>query len=323
MTSVESCACQRGFNMSSPHPNLRCQPCPLNFFEQNNTCVACPNHSTTPQQASSRCYCKEGFYEQSFDLYQPLCAPCPENAYCTNGVISACPMNSRAPRLSSSRGDCKCDNRTHFGDLSMFSQCFLNQFGQDCELGDCKCQPNFVQYNHPTTTGKIVCLTNCSEGHVIEQYPNGSLSDCMPCPLHTYASKTFKAGESSCIPCPPNTVTLAEASADISKCTCALFSDSTNASSSCECPRGFFLSANTTSCQKCPDLLTTLTSGATSESQCEFCPKGYEVVFRGARICQKCQIGKYSGTNSKTCSPCMPGKTTLQDGATSNTDCVG
>uniref|UniRef100_A0A2C9KXV0 EGF-like domain-containing protein n=1 Tax=Biomphalaria glabrata TaxID=6526 RepID=A0A2C9KXV0_BIOGL len=96
-----------------------------------------------------------------------------------------------------------------------------------------------------------------------------------------------------------------------------------------ECKQGYWNNGNASMgfepCQKCPDNLTTESTGATDAENCSIilCGAGY-FVSTPNRTCIKCPHGRYKNTTdrSESCILCPPDFTTEMTGATSLQDCI-
>lgn len=119
--------------------------------------------------------------------------------------------------------------------------------------------------NSVAASGASEC-TQCPEFSIVPQ-SNKSECVCMP---------GFKQVDEQCVPCPPGQF---KNSADNSECTlCALGT--------------FSQTPESHDCQKCSDTKSTVSKGATAETDC-VCKEGYEFV---QNTCMPCQVGFFKNS---------------------------
>lgn len=144
-------------------------------------------------------------------------------------------------------------------------------------------------------------LCRCAAGFAQTGMQNHSLQ-CAPCPLDTWStalngSRPFEPGEvRACFPCPAHSSTLGLTGQDSEK--------------ACKCAAGFFAE---------PD--------AAGRAQCTACRPGTVSTAVGAEAptaCSACPLGAWSSAEgaSGACTPCVPGSSTRQPGATAEAHCV-
>ena len=143
---------------------------------------------------------------------------------------------------------------------------------------------------------------------------------CARCPVNTY-SDTESALR--CIACPVRTTTLTTGATSVSDCIpCApgtYFSDEQGCA---KCPVNTYSDTKSAlSCTACPARTATVSTGATSVSDCIPCTPG--TYFSDEQGCTKCPVNTYSDTKSAlSCNSCPIGSFSKITGATSVSDCV-
>jgi hypothetical protein len=143
---------------------------------------------------------------------------------------------------------------------------------------------------------------------------NSNLTDCLACPVGTYADST------GCSSCGNLKTTPGAGSISIDNCTCILgyFADTSNACGTC-LQGSYRDSLELATCTQCDTSSTTVAEGSTSHLQC-LCKPGYS--YTGGR-CRACKENTYkSSLNNSQCDPCLDGSITLNKTSTHPSDCL-
>lgn len=151
---------------------------------------------------------------------------------------------------------------------------YRNDTCVDCPVGEyqeLEGQMECLACPPDSSTEEVRCRneTDCKRLCKPGTYSVSGLETCISCPVATYQNKR---GETSCEPCRNGTTTSTYGASDSNDCQemCGPGTHSQNSLHPCEpCPRGYYQSLNgQTECLECQGNLTTITTGASSESEC-------------------------------------------------------
>uniref|UniRef100_A0A158R642 Receptor protein-tyrosine kinase n=1 Tax=Syphacia muris TaxID=451379 RepID=A0A158R642_9BILA len=165
---------------------------------------------------------------------------------------------------------------------------------------------------------KHSCIVECQPGYFLET----RLSQCLPCGYTAY--QPYR-DSSICYSCPPGTITLTPTAVSITQCksNCPPGEERTADGNCTPCRVGFFKTEDDLFCRPCNPTVTTSTTGAVSESQCNLtnCKPGF-YFNQHFHLCLRCGYGEYQDDNGALqCKKCPAGYTTKIFGAKSISDC--
>jgi hypothetical protein len=283
--SSAQCQCKSGHIVL----NHSCSTCPVDTFKStNNTCLACPPHSSTNGTvANDACLCDAGFYADSLDK----CSPCPVDTFkliTGDAACTSCPVNSDTNATLGYTSQCLCQAGWSPFDQRSAEKAENNQSTAEKHCYQCLSLPQYAAY----TAYNKTCGWDCVEGHGFVK----NVTHCFCLPL---ASNTQRVEHGSCL----------------HKCV----QDTGRLDGACvECPLSFYLSAET--CLECPHKTQVLNGGAyvTNSSRLNDC-----TMFKCTR---KEDNTKNYFKDGLTCTPCVTDAlgTGLyqEDGVCSLVDCA-
>ncbi|CAH1795056.1 unnamed protein product [Owenia fusiformis] len=192
---------------------------------------------------------------------------------------------------------------------------------------------NSLKEGNTFENAAVADTLTCAEGQVLNQekkcvpcapgsFFNNATSACESCGMGTYNTEI---GQYSCTPCPAGTTTQGTGSTNRTECfgTCSPGNYYSYATEKCEqCATGYYQNeAGQLRCKPCGTGATTLSTGATAESQCtKNCGLGTELSVNGE--CSPCEVGSYKDqVELDSCVKCPYGTTTPGNGASAESDC--
>ncbi len=266
--------------------------CNTGYYKDDlsKNCVSsCPNNYYKDDSSKS-CVsnCPTRYYKD--DSSKSCVSNCPTGYYkddSSKSCVSNCPTGYYKDDSSKSCVS-SCPNGYYKNELnkSCVSNCPTNYFKDDLSKS-CRpyCKNQILLPNNQ-------CSNSCLKGNYLttKKIGTSSVKMCIPCEKGSYNTDDFQINWSesipSCIKCDPGSISKISGSFKSSDCT--------------KCP------INTYSNFDRSDCIST-------------CPAGF-YIMNGA--CEKCNYGTYStNINSKSCTPCDPGKSTSSDTSTSINDC--
>ena len=170
---------------------------------------------------------------------------------------------------------------------------------------------------------KFSCDNKCMKG----KHVDGKSWMCEWCPLNTYQNSSTKVNP-DCTPCPGDKKTLFPGAQNVTECLepCPNGTYLNISSGTCfKCPVGSYMDVDShvfVRCKSCGRKKITQATGSKTISDCYECMKG-SFYNSSSKSCSLCPKGKYQDeVNQDTCKDCDRGKTTLDYGTNTTSDCV-
>ncbi|XP_015760737.1 PREDICTED: uncharacterized protein LOC107339904 [Acropora digitifera] len=170
---------------------------------------------------------------------------------------------------------------------------------------------------------KFSCDNKCMKG----KHVDGKSWMCEWCPMDTYQNSSTKVNP-DCTPCPGEKKTRFPGAQDITECRdpCPNGTYLNISSGTCfKCPVGSYMDVHShvfERCKSCGRKKITQATGSKTISDCYECMKG-SFYNSSSKSCSLCPEGKYQDeVNQDTCKDCDRGKTTLDHGTNTSSDCV-
>ena len=341
--TISGCECTAGFFGGAGN----CSMCPPDTFCHSSSAAPapCPANSTTVGQAGrtnvSACVCLGGFFREG-----DACRVCEPDSFCFGDTQLACPANSSAPPGADSLTDCMCHDGSRMqtgsfaecatceaslicrggvaqacaaGALNVDFRCvcpagsYCPEAHVSCLLGACQRCP----HNHWCLDNTLTaCAANehapanssrYSQCRCLDGFYRHLDGTCTECPLHHVCSNETRRAVSEF---DPNLRTLTKRTVLLSQAVCA---------------NGFFRTAKTDLCKRCPVNFYCLpeTTLSISLPNVVRCPEN-EHAQPGAYTRSGCLCAagfKISTTEEVSrCLPCGPGER-CQDGSVLQVEC--
>ena len=268
-----------------------CIPCPLHWFQTDESCVPCPYGGFTEAEASTDCLhqeetepptqqpaCAQGFVH-SADMQ--LCVPCPRHWFQSGEACVPCAKGE----FTDAEGSTLCippptcdPGYVHSTNMELCVPCSINwiQSGEACV----PCADG----EFTDAEGSTLCIPppTCDPGYVLAV----DMQLCTPCPQNW-----FQRGE-ACVPCADGEFTDAEGS--------------TLCIPPPTCDPGYVLAADMQLCTPCPQNWTQ------SGEACVPCADGEYTDAEGSTLCISppptgapvCDPGYVLAANMELCVPC-------------------
>ncbi|KAK7507523.1 hypothetical protein BaRGS_00001458, partial [Batillaria attramentaria] len=338
-TSADQCTiykCPAGQKPTSDQSD--CEDCPRGYYQplaDQTGCNKCPGTKedtrTTGATSLGDCeeYCDSGYEKHS----NGSCVVCSIGYYKDNTIdnFHNCTRCSNDQYVTPSEGatsdsDCTvldCRPGTYIkGDVC--ETCPQGTYQDKSHWKSCETCPTNTSTRLTGSTDANDCEAYCEAGYEKKT----RASNCEVCPRGYYKNNVDDVFM-DCTLCPPDYVTpdlgAGVGATDISQCNVR------------NCTPGQYISGNNCSaceigyyqpdwwqdsCIACVTDRTTMTTGATNQSQCILsCPPGKENKA-GADVCTVCERGFYKDVQAAApCSPCAVGFTTRITGATAESAC--
>ena len=170
---------------------------------------------------------------------------------------------------------------------------------------------------------KFSCDNKCMKG----KHVDGKSWMCEWCPMDTYQNSSTKVNP-DCTPCPGEKKTRFPGTQDVTECRepCPNGTYLNISSGNClKCPVGSYMDVHShvfERCKSCGRKKITQATGSKTISDCYECMKG-SFYNSSSKSCSLCPEGKYQDeVNQDTCKDCDHGKTTLDYGTNTSSDCV-
>ena len=292
--------------------NTECQwKCTTGWFVDNNhnSCITCPNNSTTPTSYSNNddahigdCTCNDGntyliqTTENSTNSY--YCGQCGAGVQPnTTGGVSTCTCPPTAVRVhgqmvGSYRLECACPTHGFWDNNTQQCQCNANYYinGNSC----IQCPT----HSFSSIGSDDISDCTCEAGY----YMGGQNDDeCKPCPEHgvcNYAGKTYLTAN-----CASGYEKITDETNHTFECSSCSDSHAVLDDGVCKCDIGYYGTTNglQTSCSKCPTGTITTAIGATYRTDCQ--------MNSSTKFC-------YGSGNNKTCISLLPSGVTINASTT-------
>lgn len=282
-----------------------CTPCPAGMYsstDTNGACTPCPGGTYSLAGATSCIVTPPNTYTTN-SLYGSTAGskllPYPANGYyCYGGYCDTCEAGYYS---NANNVPCKiCALGTYsIAGAAACTSCPINTYSD--VLGSANgCIPCDAGTSTKGATGsnsKTRCQA-CDKGYYSDYGTN-----CMKCPVSTYADVTGSAG---CAPCDAGTTHALTGATSSSQCT--------------PCPNGTFSNFGDPICTPCDP--GTYTDGTTGKvGGCAQCPAGTFSNTSGTASCTPCSPGTATYGVSSQCTACMPGTFSSGFGAAECTEC--
>jgi len=315
--------------------SMACIPCPANTYRPITSvgeegCRSCPPNETTHGRVNTtKCSCIAGFIRKRNNICEPCeagsyCTPCVQGYTCPQEgvIIIPCFKNSTSPSGSTSMDNCSClsglvslhrsSDLTNRYCVSVPPTAIFNPV-----KGRVECKRGWTAQ---WTDGQLIGCFLCSLGKYAQEDPSSSnttTTNCVPCPLGSYAGTLDAVG--NCTLCPYPQTTQEIGSTRPQDCGCPP-PTTISLQNKCEgCVKDQYLSPLTRTCENCP-LFSIAKVGATSTLDC-ICIPGYNLDATKL-ACIPCELGKYSPHASNgNCKKCPRGSTTSDIGSKNMFDC--
>jgi len=255
--------------------SLFCNDCIIGKFSNSSgnvnhsDCTSCPVNSNNYNSSSTRedsCKCNKG---SSRAQGGSDCTLCPEGKYQMNTASFSCIDCLAGKYIDSFGNDAESKCKT----------CSLDSNNNIAASPSCECNKGYFSSN-----GRPTC-TKCPKGKY--QTQNG-LVLCIACTVGKYLDTSGNYAESDCNACPPNS------------------NNSSEASSSCMCDKGF--------------------SSYNSNPVCMMCSQGKYQENAGSSSCTDCAAGKYldsiGNDEESDCKACPANINTSNPASTSQQNCT-
>ncbi|XP_021378507.1 major surface-labeled trophozoite antigen 417-like [Mizuhopecten yessoensis] len=336
-TGVEDCIlqCPPGFQ----DVGGSCTECPRGYFKAETaatTCTMCQNNMITAGNGStsaSACIvpgCPPGYYlnrtvvpmgcrQCGYDTYQDekwqdTCKPC-SNGKVTLGINATMPSDcvfdcASGSEYSSATVSCNLCTRGFYRNRSDRAQTKCNM-----------CPAGLITETTGATSQAECNILGCDEHGT---YSDTATLTCKDCPIGTYSNEKWR---SSCIPCQDGYTTQFTKSNNSFACQRDCPAGTHSVGAAClACPKGNYRNKSESwMCRTCPDGFTTLTTGATSATECTAspCTAGFKFVVGNGGSCVNCPFNTYQPTaGAFSCIACPDGGYTMTAGSTSITQCL-
>ncbi|KAL4478547.1 hypothetical protein ABPG74_006782 [Tetrahymena malaccensis] len=345
---VQACNfCQQGFfvsEISQFNKSATCSLCPLGYtsgklcrlcaegyYRQllSPRCMKCPPNTTTLNNLSIFCICKQNTYmtRDRNRTQQIACEACPNGSgnYIYPRIVgdqSQCDICQEGFYLIQPHQDpipaTKQDDPGTPGIAAQCYQCPNNSSsdpGTQTSISSCYfCPKNFFMTKSPTDNDSAYCQA-CpnNTGTMGPQYEVGDQTQCNICIAGYFMVSEFQHGQTAqCKQCPPGTSSFDGIN---SYCFCndvnAIFSVEAN---SCLCKQGYFGQPGTY-------IGSQEQSNSQNSSKCTSCPAGYYSNESTNKKCIQCDAGYYSSSlGSPVCIICNENQIS-NDARTSCQDC--
>ena len=312
-----------------------CFKCPVgsymdvhsHVFERCKSCGRKKITQATGSKTISDCYeCMKGsFYNSS----SKSCSLCPEGKYQDEVNQDTCKDCDRGKTTldhgTNTSSDCVvvCGLGQYLNDSDKAClDCPFNTYMDNAKhrSKECKaCGPN--QITNATGTSNISQCFSCRKGTFL----NKTVSQCQRCPKGTFQDQP---GRDTCKDCDRGKTTLDYGTNTSSDCVvvCGLGQYLNDSDEAClDCPFNTYMDNakhRSKECKACGPNQITYATGTSNISQCFSCRKG-TFLNKTVSQCQRCPKGTFQDQPSRdTCKDCDRGKTTLDYGTNTSSDCV-
>ncbi|KAL4506273.1 hypothetical protein ABPG73_017007 [Tetrahymena malaccensis] len=303
---VQACNfCQQGFFVSE-----------ISQFNKSATCSLCPLGYTSGKLCR---LCAEGYYRQ---LLSPRCMKCPPNTTTLNNlsIFCICKQNTYMTRDRNRTQQIACEACPNGSGNYIYPRIVGDQSQCDiCQEGFYLIQPHqdpipATKQDDPGTPGIAAQCYQCPNNSSSDPGTQTSISSCYFCPKNFFMTKSPTDNDSAyCQACPNNTGTMGPQYEVGDQTQCNI------------CIAGYFMVSEfqhgqTAQCKQCPPGTSSFDGyfgqpGTYIGSQeCKECPAGYYSNSLGNSQCTQCERDLYSsGTANTFCRTCPSDSIILLD----------
>jgi hypothetical protein len=273
-------------------------------------CTLCPFGTFVNSSSNTACLQCDTGRVSDIASGSTTCRDCNPGEYSINSTCQPCPMgNFSAVQRSGTCTGCSPGRFANRTGLSACHWCSAGKYSDSFQMSTCS--------NCPAGLYSIQNASACSSCP-IGAYSNPGESFCTSCAAGFYSNQSATP---VCPPCELGKYTGVANSTVCSKCGNGTYADVTGSVNCQNCDLGSYnFVPGQSTCTLCAPGYY---SGAEKQTTCVTCIPGRFANSSGWTTCDSCLRGNYSTVYSaSTCIQCKGSGTTLNDGATSDKDCV-